>query len=61
MSDVVESTVSVLDPGNYDQIVARYGRSYDALNEDGVPWMRVAFLAVLGGTTLLPLFLMMAQ
>ncbi len=53
--------MSVIDPGNYDQIVARYGRPYDPLNEDGVPWMRVAFLAVLGGTTLLPLFLMMAQ
>ena len=61
MSAVLESAVSVLDPGNYDEIVARYGRPYDPLNEDGVPWMRVAFLAVLGGTTLLPFFLMIAQ
>jgi hypothetical protein len=53
--------VSVIDPGNYDQIVTSYARPYDPLDESGVPWMRVAFLAVLGSSALLPFFLMIAQ
>ena len=53
--------MSVIDPGNYDEIVIRYSRPYDPLDDGGVPWMRVAFLAVLGSSALLPFFLMIAQ